>query len=92
MFDESRTFVPGDTLAVVRVRGVDAALDACVGTDKGGGEPVPAGYDPDLARRVVRMADRAEYKRRQSAPGTKISPATSAATGARPSPAGGPSG
>jgi NAD+ synthase (glutamine-hydrolysing) len=52
---------------------LDAVLDAYVGTDKGEAELVFAGYDPELVRRVIRMVDRAEYKRRQSAPGTKIS-------------------
>lgn len=32
------------------------------------------GFDLDLVRRVVRMVDRAEYKRQQAAPGIKISP------------------
>jgi hypothetical protein len=32
-----------------------------------------AGNDPALVDRVLRMTDIAEYKRRQSAPGTKIS-------------------
>jgi NAD+ synthase (glutamine-hydrolysing) len=31
-------------------------------------------FDIDLVRRVVRMVDRAEYKRQQAAPGLKISP------------------
>lgn len=31
-------------------------------------------FDLDLVRRVVRMVDRAEYKRQQAAPGLKISP------------------
>jgi NAD+ synthase/NAD+ synthase (glutamine-hydrolysing) len=31
------------------------------------------GFDPDLVKRVVRMIDRAEYKRQQAAPGIKIS-------------------
>ncbi|MFY7066503.1 NAD+ synthase [Nocardiopsis changdeensis] len=52
---------------------LDAVLDAYIGTDKGEAELVFAGYDPDLVRRVIRLVDRAEYKRRQSAPGTKIS-------------------
>jgi len=29
--------------------------------------------DPELVRRVIRMVDRAEYKRQQAAPGIKIS-------------------
>src|ERR1700751_1154022 len=32
------------------------------------------GFDTDLVRRVIRMVDRAEYKRQQAAPGLKISP------------------
>jgi NAD+ synthase (glutamine-hydrolysing) len=32
------------------------------------------GFDVDVVRRVVRMVDRAEYKRQQAAPGIKISP------------------
>jgi NAD+ synthase (glutamine-hydrolysing) len=32
------------------------------------------GFDIEIVRRVVRMVDRAEYKRQQAAPGIKISP------------------
>ena len=32
-----------------------------------------SGFDPALIRRVIRMVDRAEYKRRQYPPGTKVS-------------------
>jgi NAD+ synthase/NAD+ synthase (glutamine-hydrolysing) len=32
------------------------------------------GFDIDVVRRVIRMVDRAEYKRQQAAPGLKISP------------------
>lgn len=32
------------------------------------------GFDIDTVRRVIRMVDRAEYKRQQAAPGLKISP------------------
>jgi NAD+ synthase (glutamine-hydrolysing) len=31
------------------------------------------GFDLDLVQRVIRMVDRAEYKRQQAAPGIKIS-------------------
>ena len=31
------------------------------------------GFDPTLVKRVIRMVDRAEYKRQQAAPGIKIS-------------------
>jgi NAD+ synthase (glutamine-hydrolysing) len=32
------------------------------------------GHDPDLVRRVAGMIDRNEYKRRQAAPGVRVSP------------------
>jgi len=35
---------------------------------------VDHGFDIEVVRRVVRMVDRAEYKRQQAAPGIKISP------------------
>jgi NAD+ synthase (glutamine-hydrolysing) len=35
---------------------------------------VDRGFDLEVVRRVVRMIDRAEYKRQQAAPGIKISP------------------
>jgi NAD+ synthetase len=37
-------------------------------------EIVAAGEDPAVAERVLRMVDRAEYKRRQMAPGLKVTP------------------
>ncbi len=37
-------------------------------------ELVKQGFAPDIVRRVVRLVDRAEYKRRQAAPGVKITP------------------
>jgi NAD+ synthase (glutamine-hydrolysing) len=32
-----------------------------------------AGFDADLVRRVISLVDKAEYKRRQYPPGTKVS-------------------
>ncbi|WP_461000700.1 NAD+ synthase [Streptomonospora sediminis] len=52
---------------------LDGLLDAYIGTDKGLRELTTAGYDPQLVQRVIRMVDRAEYKRRQYPPGPKIS-------------------
>lgn len=52
---------------------LDALLDDYVGTDLGRDELVAAGHDPELVDRVIRMVDRAEYKRRQYPPGPKIS-------------------
>lgn len=52
---------------------LDPILMAYIDGDKGRDELVAAGHDPALVDRVIRMVDGAEYKRRQSAPGTKIS-------------------
>ena len=43
--------------------------------DRDGGRPAAlnAGFAPDLVDKVVQLVDRAEYKRRQYPPGTKIS-------------------
>jgi len=35
---------------------------------------IASGFDPDVVDGVVTLVDRAEWKRRQSAPGPKISP------------------
>ncbi|SDE56554.1 NAD+ synthase [Auraticoccus monumenti] len=60
-----------DTLPPYEV--LDRVLESYVGTDTGLGEMVAAGFDAALVQRVVQMVDRAEYKRRQYPPGTKIS-------------------
>lgn len=52
---------------------LDALLDDYVGTDLGRGELVAAGHDAELVDRMIRMVDRAEYKRRQYPPGPKVS-------------------
>jgi NAD+ synthase (glutamine-hydrolysing) len=52
---------------------LDAILAAYVDGDASRDGIVAAGFDPALVDRVLRMVDRAEYKRRQSAPGPKIS-------------------
>jgi NAD+ synthase (glutamine-hydrolysing) len=52
---------------------LDAILAGYVDGDQGREELVAAGHDPETVDRVLRMVDLAEYKRRQSAPGTKIS-------------------
>ncbi|MEV5048601.1 NAD+ synthase [Streptomyces griseoincarnatus] len=53
---------------------LDAILALYVDQDKGAEEIVEAGYDRELVGKTLRMVDRAEYKRRQYPPGTKISP------------------
>lgn len=52
---------------------LDEILLSYVESDKGREEMVALGFDPALVDRVVRLVDRAEYKRRQYPPGTKIS-------------------
>ncbi|WP_199433834.1 NAD+ synthase [Qaidamihabitans albus] len=51
---------------------LDDILDDYVEGDRGYADLLAAGFDPDVVDRVVRMVDRAEYKRRQYPPGTKI--------------------
>jgi NAD+ synthase (glutamine-hydrolysing) len=52
---------------------LDAILAGYIDGDLGRDELVAAGHDAALVDRVLRMVDLAEYKRRQAAPGTKIS-------------------
>jgi NAD+ synthase (glutamine-hydrolysing) len=52
---------------------LDRLLDAYVEQDMGHDALVAAGFDRTLVDRVLLMVDRAEYKRRQYPPGTKIS-------------------
>ena len=52
---------------------LDQLLDDYVEKDMGSAELVAAGHDPALVERVIRLVDRAEYKRRQYPPGPKIS-------------------
>ncbi len=60
-----------DTLPPYEV--LDELLDSYVEQDRGVGELIAAGFDPELVERTVRMVDRAEHKRRQYPPGPKIS-------------------
>ncbi|MFF9665306.1 NAD+ synthase [Streptomyces althioticus] len=53
---------------------LDAILALYVDQDKGADDIVEAGYDRELVEKTLRLVDRAEYKRRQYPPGTKISP------------------
>ncbi|PWW65263.1 NAD+ synthase [Actinokineospora spheciospongiae] len=52
---------------------LDAVLDDYVEGDSGYDDLVAAGFEPPLIDKVLRLVDRAEYKRRQYPPGTKIS-------------------
>ena len=51
---------------------LDALLDAYVEQDCGRAELIARGFEPALVDRIVRLVDTAEYKRRQSPPGPKI--------------------
>jgi len=51
---------------------LDAILEMYVERNCSPTEIEAAGYDPEVVARVIRLVDRAEYKRRQSPPGVKI--------------------
>ncbi|MGH3837077.1 MAG: NAD+ synthase [Pseudonocardiaceae bacterium] len=51
---------------------LDAVLDGYVEGDRGFGDLVAAGFEPELIEHIVQLVDAAEYKRRQYPPGTKI--------------------
>ncbi|MGH9094896.1 MAG: NAD(+) synthase, partial [Acidimicrobiales bacterium] len=53
---------------------LDPILEAYVELDLTAGELVEAGFDEELVRRVVRLVDVAEYKRRQTPPGVRVTP------------------
>jgi NAD+ synthase (glutamine-hydrolysing) len=51
---------------------LDPILHAYVEEDRGFHEMVAMGFDEATVRRIIRMVDRNEYKRRQSPPGVRI--------------------
>ena len=53
---------------------LDRILAAYVERDEGREEMTAAGLPPDVVDEAVRMVDHAEYKRRQAAPGIRITP------------------
>ncbi len=52
---------------------LDQVLKAYVDDNLGRDALIAAGFDKDLVMRVIAMVDKAEYKRRQYPPGTKVS-------------------
>lgn len=52
---------------------LDRLLDIYVEKNGDAAEIIKAGFDKELVDRVITMVDRAEYKRRQYPPGTKVS-------------------
>jgi NAD+ synthase (glutamine-hydrolysing) len=53
---------------------LDPILKAYVEEDRSTSDMVETGFDPKLVQRIVRLVDVNEYKRRQAAPGVKITP------------------
>jgi NAD+ synthase (glutamine-hydrolysing) len=53
---------------------LDQILESYVERDQGREEMIAAGMPAEVVDQVVRMVDRSEYKRRQAAPGIRITP------------------
>jgi NAD+ synthase (glutamine-hydrolysing) len=53
---------------------LDPILEGYVEGDMSVSDLIEAGFDADVVRRVARLVDRSEYKRRQAAPGVRVSP------------------
>ncbi|MDQ1402073.1 MAG: hypothetical protein QOG03_389 [Actinomycetota bacterium] len=53
---------------------LDPIIEAYVEKDLTANELIASGCDADLVHRIVGMIDRAEWKRRQSAPGVRVTP------------------
>jgi NAD+ synthetase len=51
---------------------LDKIMHAYVEEDKGTAEIIAEGFDPPMVMRVIKLIDRSEYKRRQAAPGLKV--------------------
>jgi NAD+ synthase (glutamine-hydrolysing) len=63
-----------DTDSLPPYEELDPIIESYVEDDLGIDEVVARGHDRATVERVVRMIDRTEYKRRQAAPGIKITP------------------
>ncbi|GIU84747.1 MAG: NAD+ synthase [Acidimicrobiales bacterium] len=61
-----------DTDSLPPYEKLDPVLECYVERDMSVADLVEAGFDPDLVRRVARMVDRNEYKRRQAPPGPRV--------------------
>lgn len=51
---------------------LDPILEAYIEGDKTAGDLIDLGFDPDIVRRITRLVDANEYKRRQFPPGVRI--------------------
>lgn len=71
----SAELAPGqvDTDSLPSYEELDAVIADYVDRDLGMAQLLERGHDAEVVARVLRLVDAAEFKRRQSAPGTKIS-------------------
>jgi len=71
----SAELAPGqqDTDSLPSYEELDAVIADYVDRDLGMAELLERGHDAEVVAKVLRLVDMAEFKRRQSAPGTKIS-------------------
>jgi NAD+ synthase (glutamine-hydrolysing) len=71
----SAELAPGqvDTDSLPSYEELDGVIADYVDRDLGMADLLERGHDPEVVARVLRLVDAAEFKRRQSAPGTKIS-------------------
>jgi NAD+ synthase (glutamine-hydrolysing) len=61
-----------DTDSLPPYEDLDPILRLYIEEDRGIEEIISAGHEADTVRRISRLVDRNEYKRRQAAPGVKI--------------------
>jgi NAD+ synthase (glutamine-hydrolysing) len=64
--------VDADSLPPYEV--LDPIIEGYVEDDLSVAELIARGHDPDVVKRVARLIDRNEYKRRQAPPGVRVSP------------------
>ena len=53
---------------------LDSILESYVEEHKSSDDIIALGYEPELVKKIIRLVDLNEYKRRQAAPGIKITP------------------
>lgn len=53
---------------------LDQIIEAYIQNEKSVAEIIAGGFDPALVHKIIRLIDSSEYKRRQAAPGVKITP------------------
>lgn len=63
-----------DTDSIPPYEVLDLIVEGYVEDDKSVADLEAAGHDPEIVRRVAKLIDRNEYKRRQAAPGVRVSP------------------